>query len=274
MSELSLTVLVENTVYKQGILAEHGLSLLIECDGVRTLFDTGQGMSLVHNMKALNIDPSSIENLILSHSHYDHTGGVPSFLKRAHHKLKVFIHSAAFDPCFSKRGDRIRSIGLSNKCMGMLKSVKTNLNLIEKPVSISEKVHLTGTIPRSHSCCSDQFYYNSAATEINHINDDLAAYVTTSKGIIVITGCSHAGAISIIEHVKSLTQSTIYAVVGGFHLIHATDEDRSAVAEYLDQEGVELVVPLHCSGFEGQKLFSDKLEKSCKIFGAGETILL
>lgn len=273
--ELSITVIVDNTVYKQGLLAEHGLSLLIECDGAKTLFDTGQGMALLHNMKQLDIDPKAIDQLVLSHSHYDHTNGVRTFLKHSSEKVKVFAHPECFEPCYSKRNENVRSIGLNSKVSSMLLSDKTDLTLVDTPTQLSNNVWLTGTIPRdSKFVPTDRFYSDCEANGNNEVHDDQTLYITTDKGVVVITGCAHAGVVNLVEYVKLLTGQNIYAVIGGMHLIHATVLQRESMANYLLDSGVELVVPLHCSGQVGQSVMAELLAEKCVIVSAGSTIPL
>ena len=114
-----VTVVCENTIKSSNhLVAEHGLSIFIEAED-STLFDTGQGLGILHNIKALNIDFDSINRIILSHGHYDHTDGLLSVLKSCNHSIPVFLHKDALNNKIACEGtgstEFKRYIGISNK---------------------------------------------------------------------------------------------------------------------------------------------------------------
>jgi len=268
--KISITILVDNTVYKQGLLAEHGLSLLIECDGEKILFDTGQGMALPNNMLQLGISEQSISMLVLSHNHYDHTGGIDGFLDKADSQIQIYAHPDCLNSCFSKRGDVVRNIGLSDGARERLSDHKANINWTTEPTRLSQHVWVTGSVPNtSCSAITDSFYSDTAASRLNELNDDQGIYIITDGGVIVVLGCAHSGVVDTIEYIKQLTGMNICAVIGGMHLIHASEIQRKVVSDYLMENDIPVVAPLHCSGFEGRRLFANVLGGRYRDVGVG-----
>ena len=271
-SELKISVVVENSVYKQALLAEHGLSVLIECGTEKILMDTGQGKALFNNLTVMNISLDDIHKLILSHSHYDHTGGVMNFLMKKSTPTEIYIHPEAMKPCFSKRNGTVRPIGLSEPVIDMFENGDYDIRFTEKPTEVYSNVWVTGSVPRMEKYpMTDRFYSDGNAAVENIIPDDQTTFIETEKGIVVIAGCCHAGIIPTLEYIKSLTDNSVYAVIGGMHLIHASREQQEEVLDYLVDNGVQIIAPLHCSGFDAKALFKERLGDKYLNLYAGAT---
>ncbi len=275
MSDIRLTVLAENTVYKQGLIAEHGLSLLIEVDGEKILFDTGQGMTLAHNMNELGIDPESIDSLVLSHSHYDHTSGVQWVLQN-NSDLKVYLHSEALKPCFSKRNTLIRDIGMPQNCKDEIEIRKESVIWSDTPTTITPNVTLTGSIPRLiKNEMTDTFYKDAGLTELNTIPDDQAMFIKTSKGLVVILGCNHSGLANTVSYIFSLVErNSIYALIGGMHLRYATSDQVTTNVLRLKELGVQILAPGHCTGFDSLCSLKTAFDQNFIPLSAGTVIEL
>ncbi len=270
---IRITVLAENTVYKQGLMAEHGLSLLIEADGKRILFDTGQGMALEHNMKALDITPCSIDILVLSHCHYDHTSGV-EWLLQNNSEIKIHMHPEALKPCFSKRGTLVRDIGIPNGCMNELTKRFESIIWTASPVGITPGVTVTGSIPRlAEDEITDRFYTDKDFSSINKIPDDQAMFIKTAKGVVVILGCTHSGLSNTLSYISSLTQENkIYALIGGMHLSHATQAQVESNAQRLKELELKVIAPGHCTGFDAMCLLKQTFENEYTSLSVGTVI--
>ncbi|MFA5688868.1 MAG: MBL fold metallo-hydrolase [Kiritimatiellales bacterium] len=148
---LNVTVLSNNCVFKKGLLAEHGWSLWIEADDHIFLWDTGQGLAIEHNARELNLDLRRIEAVLLSHGHYDHTGGLRNVLKYAPH-AKIYCHPAVFQPQYRREpgGKKSREIGLPFYTQETLEAACGGLIASAEPVEIISGVWMSGEIPRDH----------------------------------------------------------------------------------------------------------------------------
>ncbi|MBP7937596.1 MAG: MBL fold metallo-hydrolase [Phycisphaerae bacterium] len=250
---LSITVLVENTANRGGLLAEHGLAFWVEVNDRCILFDSGQGMALTHNAAKLGIDLSTATEVALSHGHYDHTGGL-SVAMPAFNRTTVYAHMAAFCDRFVKESDDgFRSVGSPIESFDWLgKHVCRVVPTRMHPVELSEGVWLTGQIPRQNDFedVGGAFYLNSACTEPDAIVDDQALFVQTGNGVVVLLGCAHAGVINTVDYIGRLAgNSRIHAVLGGMHLLHANERRLNQTVQRLRDLDVQRIGLAHCTGF-------------------------
>lgn len=251
VNNLRITVLVENTANQPGILAEHGLSFWIQADHRRMLFDTGQGMVLQHNANALGIDLSTADDLVISHGHYDHTGGVAINGGIRWHAA-VYVHPEAFRTRYVKRTDQpARSIGWAGGPQDALRRRFPAVVETASATMITMGVWVTGQIPR-HSTFEDTggpFFLDETGMRPDPLNDDQAMYIETRKGLVVLLGCGHAGVVNTLEHIAQLTRlDRFHAVIGGMHLLESqSDRIARTITALLDYH-VQEVAPLHCTG--------------------------
>ncbi len=250
MTQLKISVLVENRA-SQTFLGEHGLSFVIRSDNKTVLFDTGKGEILEHNIKVMNLNPEKIDALVLSHGHYDHTGGLEHLAKCLNTEIQVYAHPAALEPKFSKSSTVFKYIGISKNNRNYLQKLDTNLIFTEKPTKITENISCTGEIPRTNSIenRSTKFYLDKTTSNPDIMRDDQALYINTEKGVVVLLGCCHAGFANTIDYIAKLAKTeTIYAVIGGTHLRNANFAQLDFTASVLKKYQVQLFAPCHCSG--------------------------
>lgn len=252
MSDLKITTLVEDTAGGRGLLGEHGLAFWIECDGKRILFDTGQGYVLTRNAEKFGIQLETMNAIVLSHGHYDHTEGLPEALGAAR-DVTVYAHPEAFEPKYAQNEDgTARDAGL---CATDEATVRESANLIwvQGPMEIAKGVHLTGPIPRitSYEDTGGPFYLDPECTRPDDLVDDQAAFIETSRGTVVVLGCAHAGVINTLRYIQQLTAGhPIHTVMGGMHLLQASAERLDQTVSALRSMSVEHIMPCHCTGQE------------------------
>lgn len=254
ISRLHLSAVADNVVRQPDLLAEWGLAFWIEADGQRLLFDTGAGRVLEHNARRLNVPLETADTIILSHGHYDHTSGLVTLLSGAR-RSEVWIHPAAFAPKFSRtEGAPARSIGMPHLNQQDVRMRARALNLTEGPAKVAEGVWITGEIPRRNDFedTGGPFYLDPDCRQPDPLLDDQALWVETARGLVVVLGCAHAGVINTLEYISQLTgRPRIRAVVGGFHLVRASEQRLERTIRALEKYDPQLIAPAHCTGWKG-----------------------
>lgn len=267
MKKLHITILTDNRCPGEGLLCEHGLSIWIEVDNKRILFDTGQSDLLFHNAAKLGINLKSVDILVLSHGHYDHTSGVSRILE-LNPEIKVFCHPHIFKPRYSRHTDgEMKFIGMSLSACSSLNRVSGNINWLTKPLFAGNEAGITGPIPRETDFedTGGDFYYDREGYAPDPITDDMAIWFKSNKGLIIISGCCHSGIVNTSEYsLRISSQEKIRSVVGGFHLHNASSERINKTVEYLKEKSIETLIPLHCTGNKAIELLNA---------GLGETVI-
>jgi len=226
--------------------AEHGLSYLIEFEGKRLLFDTGQSNLFLKNGASMGIDMKNIDTIILSHGHFDHGDGL-LFL----HGGKLICHPG----CFVKRYRKsdYSYIGLVNTQNELAR--KFELIVSSAPHYITEKIIFRGEIPRVTEFESKSTPFVLEGGVPDYVTDDSAIALLHEKGLFVITGCGHAGIVNTLEHAKIVTgEKKLYGIMGGFHLRENNRQTKETI-RYLKKSGIVHVYPSHCTENPALALF-------------------
>jgi 7,8-dihydropterin-6-yl-methyl-4-(beta-D-ribofuranosyl)aminobenzene 5'-phosphate synthase len=271
LSHLSITILVDNLSGDPGLRTEHGFALWIEADERRILFDTGQSGILLGNAERLGIDLSTVDALVISHGHYDHTGGITAILEQ-NPALPVYCHPAVFTPRYSTSQGRPRPIGIGKKNADALHRAIYTLHWVNAPLSLGGDIGITGPVPRTTSFedTGGAFSLDPEAGRPDPIEDDLSLWLRTPRGQWVVTGCCHAGLVNTLLQVQTLTgEQPVTAIIGGFHLLHASSERLAKTAGHLQSMAIERLVPCHCTGESAVAYLQERFGERVTQGGAG-----
>ena len=256
---LVITTLSENTAGRGNFLGEWGLSFLVESDQAKILFDTGQSISAVHNAHLLGVNLNSIDQIVLSHGHYDHTGGLKQVLGKVGKEIDVVAHPAIWQDKYvtSRAGDSHIGIPFSRP---ELERLGARFQLRTTPTTLAANIMTTGEIPllNSYETIEPHFVIKERGSyRPDTLRDDLALIIKTKAGLVVILGCAHRGIINTLHHARELTGvRTINTVVGGCHLIGAPESRITSTIAALKDMGVQRLGACHCTGPEASAMMA------------------
>jgi len=202
------------------------------------LLDLGVGDEVIENAKKIGLSLDNLDFIVLSHGHIDHTSGLTKLEFKE--KTKLICHPVALHPKFFGE----QKIG----CPFSFESLKEKFHILhsKKPFWILEdKIVFLGQIPRKKRFSPDLFPGRLSNGKIDYCLDDSAIVVKTSKGLLIVTGCSHSGIENIIEYAKKVcSEEKIFAIFGGLHLINKQRTDE--VLNFLEKENINKIYPIHC----------------------------
>lgn len=282
LSEVKLRVMVcDRSRYINDLWSQFGLSILIDCyykdqERKRILFDTGWGFGpLLHNFTKMNIAPNTIDMIVLSHCHYDHTGGLKGMINLLD-KFKLIAHQEITRAVYSDEPD-FHYIGMDPSLINNLK--RSEKILIKEPLEIASEVWVSGYIPRKTTFEKPEenvFILEDGILSPDPENDDMAIYINLGdSGIIVITGCGHAGLINTIYHGQNmLGNKKIRGLIGGFHLIDVEEDIRNKTISKLKEFEIEHIWSGHCTGWEAERKLENEFEGKNTRFFTGDEILI
>ena len=258
---MKLTVLVENnTLIDRYFEGEPGVSYFLEADGKRILFDVGYSDLFFKNAKKMDIDLLNLDYLVLSHSHLDHTWGLSPLIKKyteaiieekSYKKPEIITHPETFIPRTLGELGQIGSMISKNQL-----SYHFPLNLSKNPVWLTDNLVFLGEIERNNNFEAQNpigKIIKNDKKEDDYIKEDSALAYKSKKGLIIITGCSHAGICNIIEKAKRVCdKEKIVDIIGGFHLQNPSKKQIKGTKDYLRELKPENVHASHCTDLQSK----------------------
>lgn len=279
-----LRIRILSTMLADAGIGEWGFAALVEADGHRILFDTGaRPRTVLDNARELGVDLSTVEHVVLSHSHRDHTGGLVP-LRRELGKQKA----DALSKTHVARGMFWSRPGPGGEERNNMIATKTSYEGLggvfvvhSEPAEIFPGVWLTGSVPRVHperNWSGTRQVQTPDGLREDTVPESQSLVVDTNEGLVVVSGCGHAGIINTLEYARGkIRPAPIHAAVGGFHLLRASDESLDWTAGELQGLGLEHFLGAHCTGIEAVFRIreSAKLDRSRSLVGAvGATFTL
>lgn len=258
---VQLKIVVDNEA-GDGFITEHGLALWIRANSQTILFDTGQGAAILKNSQQLNLNLTETDIVVLSHGHYDHTGGLVSLLNQAPH-AEIYCHAAAFLPRYSIEDSIAKPIKMTTPAMAAINSLpETQLHWVTKHSMLTQDIGITGEIPRktSFETTGGAYYFDQDGKRADAIVDDMALWLHTPQGLVICIGCCHAGIINTLQYIKELSgEDKIHMVIGGLHLPTSSGEQLEKTIEELKKMAIDKIITCHCTSEEAHVLFAQDL---------------
>jgi 7,8-dihydropterin-6-yl-methyl-4-(beta-D-ribofuranosyl)aminobenzene 5'-phosphate synthase len=280
----ALKITILSTMLADEGIGEWGFAALVEADGNRILYDTGaRPATVLQNARELKIDLAGVRDVILSHNHADHTGGLvtlrrelsaanPTALSRAHVAPGIFYSRPD-----GHGGEANTTIGARREYEALGGAIVEH----PKPAELFPGVWLTGPVPRVYPernwSVTGNVVTPSGPVE-DTIPEDQALVFDTDRGLVMLTGCGHAGIVNILDYARhTVRPAPIYAAIGGFHLFAADDAKLDWTAGKLHEMGIQNVLGAHCTGLHTVYYLKDKLglpRQACLVGAVGAVFTL
>lgn len=273
---MKITSLVENTSNGSNLPVEHGLCLHIELDnGKKILFDMGQGNLFLQNAETLNINLEKVDVAVISHGHYDHGGGLSTFLKN-NSKAPVFLHKKAFEKHYSLRDNGLTDIGLDDQ----LKNEK-RLRFCEGTTFVDDQMVLVSDV---NGCLYKPLGNRLLFGPQEGVNDDFcheqSLLVKEGNNAVLLAGCAHTGIANILKKVVLETDTVPTHVFAGFHLVKS-GLDEIAEFDFIRGLASELknyshtkFFTMHCTGVEQYNTLHKFMGEQINYFACGDSMVV
>jgi len=281
---VKVVTLADNLVYDSRLLGQFGFSAFIEVtnqnrDVHYIIFDTGsKKQALLFNIKALKIDLSALEFIVLSHGHYDHTSATVELIKKSQREVKVLVHPYAFLPKFIIKKKRRKYHGIPRGEREVdIQEVRGQIREVTKPTEIIPGVTTSGEIKRIN-LFEKITWKAKTIIEGKQVRDqvleDQALFINIEKrGLLAFVGCAHAGIVNTLDHALLVTGAEkLYGFIGGTHLINPKEHRLNETIKRLKDYDLKLMAPSHCTGYKSMAILNQTFPDRFVLNYAGRTI--
>ena len=256
---LKITTLIENSQGEHLALKhEHGICFFIETDNKKIIFDIGSTDSFIQNSKLLNVDVAETDIVVLSHGHYDHTGGLKPLMKYTKN-FKLYMGDGFFNEKYAARNNSYEFLG-NDFDEKYLRKNNIDFSIVKSQTTqISDSVYIVTDFKRSFKdeVINPRFVIRKDNKFVqDDFSDEVMLAVDTDKGLVIVLGCSHPGVKNMISTAEEALNKKVYAVLGGTHLVESHGESLDKSIKYLLNEP-EIIGVSHCTGKEAMSLLTE-----------------
>lgn len=263
-----MTVIVDN-ISGNGLAGEWGLSILAQASGSKILIDAGSTELFADNLALLGYDIGDIDYAVLSHAHYDHANGMPRLL-RDNDKVTLYVRETTFPGCYKIIDPETKYIGIPKELMT---EYKDRIRIVSGDHTLFDGVYL---IPhktpgleaigkREH-----MFILTERGWKTDDFSHEQSVVFDTDKGLVIVSSCSHGGAVNIINEIRAtFPDRHIYGLVGGLHLYNKEDDEIRAVARNIADTGIDHVYTGHCTEEHAYGILKEELGDRVEQFRTG-----
>ena len=269
---MKFTVLVENTA-EEPLKCEHGLSFFIEFEGSNYLLDAGTTDLFLENAKQLLVPIYDVKACVLSHGHYDHSGGFERYLEN-NSEAVLYMMKTATEEYYSGKNE-VHEIGIPKE---LIKKHRNRFRFIEDVTKLSEHVYLVPHHTEGLECIGKRAkLYKKIDGELkaDDFSHELSLVLELQKGIVIFNSCSHGGARQIISEVKEIfVEKEIYAFVGGLHMKSGdySEAEIKELVEYMKAAGVQCLYTGHCTGEEAFQVLKKYGDEFVQDLSTGKVV--
>lgn len=259
---VKVAVLNDNRCDNNSLECEHGLSLYVEYDNKKFLFDSGQTDIFLKNAKIMGIDLNNLDFIVLSHGDYDHGNG----LKYLDFNTNLICHPDFLKTRISKRTGKFDGLNQSKEELKQ----KYNLIITKESYEISDKIIFLGEIERNNDFeKGDNLPMIDESGDTYQHKDDSGIVLKTDNGIVVISGCAHSGICNTIEYAKKVAKDNrVLAAIGGFHLKEINDQTNKTI-DYIIENDIKYLYPAHCTSDSVCEEFTKRMSGKVKVLSTG-----
>ncbi|MDD3695136.1 MAG: MBL fold metallo-hydrolase [Lentisphaeria bacterium] len=268
---LKITMLSDNLALP-GYEGEHGFALHLELQGKQILLDAGCDENLMlRNAQRAGLDLKQLDYLIVSHGHYDHVGALAALLKLAP-KLQVLAHPNILKKRYSIRNGEPKDIAIPESPRLALENHR-NTKFFRGALSLCEQVRLFNEIPRisGFEDTGGPFFCDTNGEIADPIEDETLLCIRRQRELFIFSGCSHSGIVNILWHLQKQYPDCVFKLVlGGLHLVNASQQRLQATLRELDKLPLQNLVACHCSGEVAMRKIAENMPAKSQFGAAGK----
>jgi 7,8-dihydropterin-6-yl-methyl-4-(beta-D-ribofuranosyl)aminobenzene 5'-phosphate synthase len=277
----STATVIDNMTGGRRLLSQWGFCVLIEAGDKAFLLDTGTSSATMHNVEVLGIDIKTVDAIVLSHGHYDHTEGMQAVLTGINRKsIRIVAHPEALGLKYEKfetnnGGNVYKYTGIPFK-KELLENLGADFELTTKPTWLTDDIVVSGEEPMTtsyESVIKEAVTKTTNGYEQDDLPDDQSIYIRTDLGLVIVMGCAHRGMINIIKHALELMgEERVYMVLGGTHLITASKYQLDSTIKDLKKINPQWIGVSHCTGLKASAVLANEFGDKFFFNNAGTVL--